>query len=435
MLTELLIILGLVLANGLFAGAEIAIVAVRPSRIQALAGAGNKSAKALVRLRSDPERFLSTVQIGITVISAAAAAFGGAAFASDLEPVFRALPILAEYAHQIAFTTVVALVSYLSLVLGELVPKSIGLRSSEKYAMLAAAPLLGLSWVVQPAVWFLTLSSNAVLRLFGDKTTFTESRLSIEELRTLVDEASQKGSVPPSAGSIVSRALGLSELTASDVMIHRRFVVGVSSDATLEELRKIVLSSGYQRIPVYQGSLDNVVGYFSWRDVLRRLWNDEQLVLKEMVRPCHFVPLTTSALALMEELRRQHVHLAIVVDEHGGMSGIVTLEDLLEELVGDIVSEHGHAATDAASRQADGSLLVPASAAIRDVNRDFGFQLEEPDGCSTMAGLCLYLAGGRIPGKGEILGPSNNVEIEITDASPRRVRSVRLRPAGSSKPT
>jgi putative hemolysin len=427
MLTELLIILGLIVANGAFSGAEMAIVAVRPSRVRELVEAGQRRAVALRRLREDPERFLSTVQIGITVISATAAAFGGAAFATDLEPAFRRVRGLEPYAEELALATVVVLVSYLSVVLGELVPKSLALRTSERYALLAARPLLAISFALQPAVWLLTKSSNLVLLVFGDRTTFTETRLSLEELRTLVDEASQKGSLPKQAGQIAARALEFVELTASDVMVHRRFVVGLPLDATPDHVRRTVLERGHQRIPVYEGTLDNVVGYVSWRDLVARVWAGGTIALSESLRPCHFVPETRSALDLLEEMRRERAHLAIVVDEHGGTAGILTLEDLLEELVGEITSEHAAKDAPPIRRESDGSALVQGATPIRDVNRDLGLQLDEPDEWGTVGGLCIHLAGGRFPRIGERFRAADGTELEIVDASSRRIRMVRVR--------
>jgi putative hemolysin len=427
MLTELLVILALIVANGLFSGAEMAIVAVRSSRVRELMEGGRRAAIALHKLREDPERFLSTVQIGITVVSATAAAFGGAAFASDLEPAFRGVPALEDYAEELALALVVVLVSFLSVVLGELVPKSLALRMSERYALLAARPLLAISFALQPAVWLLTKSSNLVLLVFGDRTTFTETRLSLEELRTLVDEASHEGSLPAQAGQIASRAFEFVELTASDVMVHRRFVVGLPSDASAEQVRRTVLERGHQRIPVFEGTLDNVVGYVSWRDLVRRVWEGGAIVLSEMLRPCHFVPESRTALDLLEEMRRERVHLAIVVDEHGGTAGIVTLEDLLEELVGEITSEHSAQDAPPIRRESDGSALVAGATPIRDVNRELDLGLDEPEDWGTLGGLCTYLAGGRIPRSGERFRAKDGTELEIVDASARRIRLVRVR--------
>jgi len=423
--TEIAIIVALTLVNGLLAGAEIAIVALRKSRLEELVSQGRSSAIAALRLRNQPERFLATVQVGITICGATAAAFGGSRLAADLLPMFERLG-LGRWAGPSSLALVVVSVSYLSVVLGELVPKSLGLRAAERYGLLAARPLLWLAQLARPLVWALTLSSNAVLRVFGDRTTFTEARLSVEELRAVVDDAARLGTMSHAVGAIASRALDFSELTAADVMLHRRFVVALSRDASPAEIRATFVERGHQRIPVYEGSLDNVVGYLSWRDVISAAWQGTAVAIEPLLRPALFVPDTRPSADLLTDMRQKRVHLAIVVDEHGGMEGIVTLEDLLEELVGEIHSEHASTGAGAIVREPGGTLLVQGLALIREVNREPGLHLDEPDDVITIGGLCVQLAGDRMPRIGDRLTASDGTVLEIVDASPRRVRSVRL---------
>jgi len=423
--TEIAILIGLILTNGLFAGAEIALVSVRPTRLAELADAGSRAAAAALRLKRDPERLLATVQVAISVVGAGAGAFGGAAFAADLAPLFAQFEPLAAASNEIALVVVIAVVAYLSLVLGELVPKSLALRSAETYAIFAARPLEWLSVLARPAIWFLMKSSNAVLRMFGDRTTFIEGRISREELIAIVDEASEAGGVDPEAGEIASRALDLSELTASDVMVHRRYVVALPETASTEAVREALLVEGHRRVPIYGENIDDVKGYVSWRDVLERLWAGRPIDLATIVRPCWFVPDSTAAMELLREMQRRRAHLAVVVDEHGGTAGIVTLEDLLEELVGEIESEHD-TGDDWLVREADGASLVQGTASIRDVNRALELELEEPDDVTTISGLCVRIAGGRLPKRGEIL-LADGATLEAVEVSNRRVRSVRIR--------
>ncbi|HEV8550867.1 MAG TPA: CNNM domain-containing protein, partial [Polyangiaceae bacterium] len=225
LLTEMLVILVLIVGNGVFAGAEIAVVALRKARIEQLAEEGNTGAGAVLSLRADPERFLATVQVGITVIASTASVVGGASLARQIAPWFARFPSLAPHAEGIALGAVVVVISYLTVVLGELVPKSLALRGAERYALLVARPLQSLSWIARPAVWFLSASANLLLRPFGDSTTFTETRHSAEELQELVEEATVAGTIPPEAAEIASRALDLPELTAADVMVPRGSVV------------------------------------------------------------------------------------------------------------------------------------------------------------------------------------------------------------------
>lgn len=423
--TEVLIILALVIVNGVFAGAEIALVAVRKTRVHELAEDGRGGARAILALRQNPERFLATVQVGITVVSAAAAAFGGASIAARLAPVLARIDVAKEHAHGLALAVVIAGVSYLSIVAGELVPKSLALRSAERYALLIAKPLLALSWIAAPLVWLLSESANLLLRPFGDRTKFTETRHSVEELQELVEEASQAGTIPPETGEIASRALDMPTLTAADVMVPRQQVVVVSRQTTGEELRRVLREHKYGRLPVFDGTVDNVVGYITVKDVLLAPEHERQ-ALQNLVRPAYFVPDSKPVVELMNEMRRQRTPFAIVVDEHGGMSGIVTMEDVLEELVGEIFNEHVKHTPEAIQREADGSVVVAGTIPIREINRALGIELPEDGEWITIAGLCLSLAG-RVPSTGQSLEAPEGIILEIIDATPRRVRAVRVR--------
>jgi putative hemolysin len=413
--------------NGVLAGAEIAVVALRRTRIRELVESGSGSARAVEALREQPERFLATVQIGITVVGATAGAFGGATFAEDLEPFVARVPWLAPHAREISIGLVVSLVSYLSLVLGELVPKSLALKASERYALLIARPLVWLSNAARPFVWFLTLSSNAVLRLFGDRTSFMEARLSTEELQDLVGQATRAGTVHPDAAEIASRALEFQHLVAADVMVPRSQVVALPRNASPEEIRALLLEKSHSRFPVYEGDVDHVVGYIHLKDVLALAWEEKLFVLEDLLRPPHFVPDSKQAVELLAEMRGARLPLVMVVDERGSMAGIVTLEDLVEELVGEIFSEHAHQAPERFRREPDGSVVVLGNVPVRDVNRELGFELPDDGDWATLAGLCLALAG-RIPRAGDQLSTRNGYRLEVVDATPRRVRSVRVRP-------
>jgi putative hemolysin len=415
-----------VLANGVLAGAEIAIVALRKSRVEHLLQLGSRRAAAVKALQDDPERFLATVQIGITVISAAAGAFGGAAFARDLAPLFATVPWLAPYANQLAFVLVITLISYLSLVLGELVPKSLGLRYSEGYALLLGPPLLFLSSIARPFVRLLTASSNLVLRFFGDSTSFTETRLSAEELRQLVGEAAKEGSVDPAIGEIAARAIDFADLTAYHAMVPRAQVVAIPRDAKPDDIKRILLERGYTRMPVYEGRLDHVIGYVTARDLLLLFWEKGLVVLEDAIRLPLFVPATVRAIDLLGQLRERHVQLAIVVDEEGAMMGIVTLEDLVEELVGEIADEHRGEPGPSVEPQPDGSVLVSAALPVREANRSLGLDLPDGPGRSTVAGLCIHLAG-RIPEPGARVVSPDGTELEVVAATARRVLRVRIR--------
>jgi putative hemolysin len=414
-----------VLANGVFAGAELAVLSMRRTRLRELTDEGNSSAKSVEKLRRDPERFLATVQIGITVIGATAAAFGGASMATRLGGVLADLGVPAQQAHSVALAVVVAFVSYLSLVLGELVPKSLALRAGERYALLIGRPLHGLSWLMRPVVWFLTASSNVVLRLFGDRTSFTEGRLSAEELQQLVEEATKQGTVDPRAGEIASRAFEMGDLTLGELMVPRERIIALRRHASAEEIRQVMLEHGHSRMPVYEGAVDNIVGYVIVKDLLGVAWEGNLIVLEDVMRPPFFLVESMRAMDALKELQKRRMQLAVVVDERGGVAGLVTVEDLVEELVGDILSE-SETPEELVTREGPTTALVQASAPLRDVNRELGLELDEDQDYSTVAGLCIALAGGAIPEPGTRLETEGGLVLEVLESSPRRVRTVRF---------
>lgn len=388
----------------------------------------------MLALRSNPERFLATVQVGITVVGATAAAFGGESIAARLEPQLARIGWIGAHAEGVALALVVTGVSYLSIVVGELVPKSLALRGAERYALWVAQPLRLLAFLATPLVWVLGKSANVLLRPFGDRTTFTEARHSAEELQELVEEATRAGTIHPEAGEIASRALELPGLTVADVMVPRLDVVAIPRRASPDEARRILLEQTHSRMPVYEGRIDNVVGYVSVKDLLALAWEQKLIVLEDLTRPAYFVPESKQAVELLKEMRARHMPFAIVVDEQGGMSGIVTMEDLLEELVGEIFSEYAHDVPELIRREQDGSALVSGMAPIREVNRALGTDLSEEGAWTTIAGLVLARSG-RIPGAGESLRLPNGVTIEVVEGSPRRIRTVRVRPPKTDEAT
>lgn len=365
------------------------------------------------------------MQIGITVVGVTASVFGGATLAEDLAGVLRGVPWLAEPAEEIALATVAALISYMSLVLGELVPKSLALRYSESYALLLARPLVGMSWLARPFVWLLTASSNVVLRFFGDSTSFSEAKLSPEEIQHLVEEATEAGTVDRGAGEIASRAIAFADLCAVHVMVPRSRVVGIPRNADQDEVKRIILEEGHSRMPVYEDTIDKVIGYVTLRDLMALFWEGQLLVLEDVLRPAFFVPKTKRAVDLLGDMKRRRTQLAIVVDETGTTVGIVAMEDLVEELVGDIFSEHDDAPPETIRRETGGAALVQGDVPVRDVNRELSLDLPHGETFSTIAGLCLELAG-RIPQSGETLQAPDGTTLEIVEATPRNIRVVRV---------
>jgi len=285
--------------------------------------------------------------------------------------------------------------------------------------------------LTRPLTWFLTVSSNLVLRLFGDSTDFAEARLSPDELQALVEEAAKKGALDPRVGDIASRAIDFGSLQVVEVMVPRSQIVALSVRAKASELLRVVSEEGHSRYPVYDGTLDQVVGYVMAKDVIALSAAPELIILQDLLRPVLVVPETRLAIDVLKEMQRRHTQLVVVANEHGSVTGLCTLEDMVEELVGDIFGERQEATTNI-QKEAGGTALVAGTTSVREVNRELGLNLPEKERYSTIAGLAIVHAGW-IPPVGAKLRTDDGTEIEVVDSSPRRVRLLRLRPPAPRK--
>jgi putative hemolysin len=426
MAQTLLWMLLLVLANALFAGAEIAVVSVRRTRIRHLAEQGDPRARAVERLHAHVERFLATIQIGITLVGALGAALGGASLAVPLAAALRATPLgfLQHGADQIALGAVVLGYSFFSILVGELVPKSLALRHAEPMALTVAKPLLGLAALARPVVWLLTGAANLVLKPFSDRTSFTETRLTAEEIKLLIGEAVESGVIEKHGAEIIERAVDFGELTVDDVLVPRRQVVAIDLKTGPAEIRRVLLEEGHTRMPVVDGNLDKVVGYVTAKGLMPFIGEQNLIVLQDVMRPAFFVPTSMRALALLRALQKRHEHLAIAVDEYGGTAGIVTTEDLVEEIVGDIIGEDV-SAPPLVKPEGEDAALVSALLPIREFNRALKADVPEHDEYDTVAGLLTQLAG-TIPAVGQRF-VAHGFEFTVTERSERRIKQVRVR--------
>ncbi len=420
-----LLIFILILANGLFAAAEIAIVSVRRSRIQQLVEEGDRRAKAVDKLQKNAEGFLATVQVGITIVGALASAVGGASLA---EPLARALsggePV-PRWAADLALGLFVVSYSFLSIVVGELVPKSIALRYSEPISLRISRLMLGLGKLARPVVWILTASANLLLKPLRDRTKFTETRLTPEEIKVLLEEAAESGAIEKPRAEIIERAVDFGELTAADVLVPRGDIVALDLNDSPEKIRKVLLEEAHTRLPVYDGSLDKVVGYVSAKDTVPLFLESELFVLHDIVRPAFFVPETMRAVDLLRALQGRREHLAIVVDEYGGTAGLCTTEDLVEEIVGEIFSE-GAVEPPMITREPQGAAVLDATLSVREFNREFDADLPEDAGFDTVGGM-LSKQAGAIPAQGQVF-VSSGFEFKVVERTERRVVRVRVRP-------
>lgn len=420
-----LFVVALILANGLFAAAEIAVVSVRKSRIRTLVEEGSASARKVESLHKNVESFLATVQVGITLVGALAAAIGGNRAAGPLAKLLSetAGGVLAPIATELSIAIIVISYTFLSVVLGELVPKSLAMRHAEPVALRLSGMLLALRWLARPAVWSFTSAANLVLRPFKDRTTFAESRMTMQELRLLVEEAAEAGAIEEPRAEIIGRAVDFGELTAADVLVPRSRIVAVERSVSLEELRRVLLEEGHNRLPVIEGSLDAVVGYITVRDVLTMSLEPTLVNFEDAIRPAFFVPQTMRAVELLRALQRRHEHLAIVVDEYGGTAGICTTEDLVEEIVGEIFSED----TDEPPLiryEADGRALLMGVLPVREFNREFEADLPDDIGFDTLGGFLTHLAGA-IPSLGQRFEYAG-FELTVAARNDRQVELVRV---------
>ena len=425
---EIAITFFLFLANGFFAASEISIVSARHSRLQQQIDAGQKSAKQALELAENPDRFLATVQVGITLINTLAAAFGGATFSAPLASLFEQVSFLKPYAETLALVCVVVLVTYFSLVIGELVPKRLGLQSPERLATRIAPFMTKLSLILRPAIVFLSFSSNAVLHLIGQGNA-TKTPVTEEDIVYLAREGAVGGTVETEEEQFISRVFRFTDRTIGAVMKPRTEITAVEVGTPLQEVIETFMASGYTRLPLYEESLDNIIGVLYAKDLLRIHTGDENIDLKKLARPPFFVTEYQHVDDLLTTFRQRGMHMAIVIDEYSQVVGLVTLEDVLEELVGEIQDEYDQPETNAFVRREDGSWLVDAMVPREEVMEKLNLpeQEDEPDSSyRTLAGMILAHMG-RIPKVGDKVTIGNFV-FEIVDMDGRRIDKVLIRP-------
>ena len=425
-LLEAVFIFTLILANGFFAASEIAVIAMRKSRIDALLERGASSAAAVERLKTDPDRFLATVQIGVTLVSSFASALGGAAAIGYIEPLISALPIpgLSRWSEAIALMMVVLPISYLSLVLGELVPKSLALRFSEQIACAVARPIELLARISSPFVRTLTTSSNMVLRLFGGKENETTSFISVDEVNSLIREGTAKGIFNETERELIHSVFEFTDTPVKAVMKPRTEIHAIEVHATFAEVAKEFVESGFSRIPVYEGDLDNIIGILYNKDVLKALQEGSDFRIRDHLHPAFFVPSTLPTSELLKQLQRRRLAMALVVNEFGEVEGVVTLEDLVEEIVGEIRDEYDREERGPVEKLPDGAMIIEGAALLKDLKADYGLPFEESPDFHTLAGFMLARLK-RIPRGGEWVEDSG-YKLTIVDMEGRRIVKIKV---------
>lgn len=425
---EALLILILTMINGFFAASEIAIVSARKNRLEQRAEEGHRGAAAALELAQNPNRFLSTVQVGITIISTLAAAFGGASFAEALRVPLQGVPALAPYASSLALAIVVAAISYLSLIVGELVPKRLALQGAEAMAATVAPAMRFLSRVTRPVVSFLTFSTELVLRLLG-RHNAPEQPVTEDDVKALVREGTAEGSLEESEETLINSVFSFTQRSVRSIMTPRTQMVALDIDTPFEQALKTVTDSGYSRIPVYQDSLDQVIGVLYAKDLLLALGKNETVDLRAVLRPPLPVLESQRAVVAFQQLKQQRSALAIVLDEYGQVSGLISIEDMLEELVGDIHDEYDEAGSETIVQREDGSYLIDGLLPFSDLHA----RLRLPDaealarehGFETTAGFVLALLG-RIPAVGDTV-EWEGYRLEVVDMDGRRIDKILLK--------
>lgn len=433
-LTEILFIFILLLANGVFAMAEIAIVSSRKARLKALAGEGSTKAQAALALAQEPTRFLSTVQIGITLVGILAGAFGGATLSEKLAVWFAQFPAFEPYSKFLAILIVVGAITYFSLIIGELAPKRIALTNPEARAMLLAKPMTFLSRLASPFVWFLTVSTNVILKAFGLGKD-VEAPPSEEEISHMIEQGTTAGVFHKAERAMVEGVLRLDELPVTEIMTRRTKIVWLNiTDSDEVNWRKIV-ASGHSHFPVYEGTRDHVIGMVSvkslWANAAAGVANE---LRHHLVKPL-FVPSSITAVQLLETFKKSGKHLGLVTDEFGSIQGLVSLIDVMEAIVGDLPQPGDRRLPDAVQRE-DGSWLVDGTMQIDDFKRRFdvgALPREESESFETLGGLVVDRFG-HIPVLGEHF-VWNGWRFEIVDMDRYRVDKVLLSRVAGAPPS
>ncbi|MEL7624487.1 MAG: hemolysin family protein [Clostridiales bacterium] len=384
---RLLTLLVLILVNAFFTMSEIAVISVNDNKIKRMAEEGNPKAKKLLVLLEKPSQFLSTIQIGVTLAGFLASAFAASSFSAPLARfIVERTPFTDPAAvDDFCVVLITMVLSYVTLVFGELVPKQIGLQKAEPIAFSLAGVILFIGKILKPVVILLTASTNGILRLFGINPSGEMSDVTEEEIRMMVDIGEEKGSIAADEKELITNVFEFNNKEAADVMTHRTDLCMLWIDEEPEVIRQEILENGYTRFPVYDEDADDIVGILHLRDYLANMLATEPKSLKELLRPAYFIPEQVPTDVLFRDMQREKIHLAVVMDEYGGTRGIVTMEDLLEEIVGNIYDEYDEA-PEVTQQVDEKTWRVPGSADLEQLEKLFNIKLPQ-DAFDTLGGL------------------------------------------------
>ena len=427
-LAKLLAVLFLVAANGFFVGAEFALVSVRRTRLETRAAAGSRRARAALRLINDPTFFISATQLGITLASLALGWIGEPTVATLLEPVASSIapPGRTAYiAHFLAIVIAFTAITFLHIVLGELMPKMFALERAEGLALFVARPLELFAKVFRAPIWIFNRTGATLGRLFGLKASLQHTAVYSEaELRQLIDISRESGHLRAEERRLIHRVFEFSDTLVREAMVPRPAIAALSDECTLEDINRAFQQHRYSRLPVYHGSLDNMIGFIHSKDLIPYLLRPEEFKLEYVLQSPMYVVDTARLEDVLRQMQKAKSHFGFVVDEHGGIEGIITLEDLLEEIVGDISDEHDEEVNEQITEAGERTYLLDGALAVRDLNRRLKTSLLESESYTTIGGFLMSVAG-------HVLQPGEVIEHEhmrfiVERVERRRLLQVRL---------
>lgn len=422
--SDIVVIIALILLNGFFSGTEMAVISLRKTRLKQLVKNGNRNAMIIEKFQKNPEDLLATIQVGLTLLSTIASAYAATKITVALTPLLEksSINFIAQNAEGISLALIVIVITYLTIIFGELIPKSLAIKFSERFALFAARPIYFLSKISFIITKSLTVSSNIILKIFGDKTSFSEGKLSEDEIRIMLHESQELGVIKKYEHQIMENVFGFTDIAVGQVMMPRTKIFAIDIDLPVTENIKHIIESGYSRIPMYRDSIDNIVGILHGKDLLQYIERSgkEDVDLLKLSRTPYYVTNTERISALLLKFQKEKIHIAIVTDEYGGVDGLITIEDILEELVGEI-SDETDMEQKSIRKEKDGSYVVEGDTSIIDFNRYFNTVLSEEEAYTTISGLLLE-AFERLPKIGEktII---DNLEFTIRDRTNRTILS------------
>ena len=423
MWVDILLIIILISINGVFAAAEIAVVTLRRIRIKQLINEGKKNAAVLSRLREEPDKFLATIQIGMTLMVALASTIGGTIAAEILKPILKSMPIsfISLSSEAISIGVVAAIITYFTIVFGELIPKSIALSYPETVGLSISPLIYKFSKLAAVLVQILTASTNILLRPFGKKAFRQRAYISEEEIKLLIEEGRERGIFEADERALIHSVFEFTDMSAKEVMVPPPQMVTIRLSMTIDDIKNIILEEQFSRYPVIGKDVNDIRGILYVKDYQNALVKGV-VDIRKIIKPPFFIPETMKISNLLREMQRKRIHMALVIDEYGGVSGLVTMEDLLEEIVGEIRDEYDTESP--VIKLSDGTFFVDASISLRDLKEDYKIEIPESTEYETLSGF-LLTALQRIPKIGDVVKIEGK-RITISEMVGQRIAKVRL---------